>query len=118
MPIRGREERARRGGVGPEPVGTDTDEEMSSLIHDNREKSRFELDVNGQIVFANYRRQDSVLAILYVEAPPLLRGTGAASRLMQGIVEIARSEGRKIAPLCGYAASWIHGHEEHRELLR
>ena len=91
---------------------------MSPRIHDNREESRFELDVNGKIVFADYRRQDAVLVILYVEAPPSLRGTGAAGRLMQGIVEIARSEGRKIAPLCGYAASWIHSHEEHRDLLR
>jgi predicted GNAT family acetyltransferase len=94
------------------------DEKMSPRIHDNREKSRFELDVNGQIVFADYRRQDSVLVILYIEAPPSLRGTGAASRLMEAIAEIARSEGRKIAPLCDYAASWIHSHEEHRDLLR
>jgi uncharacterized protein len=90
---------------------------MSDPIRDNRERGRYELEIDGQIVFAKYRREGATLSILHVEAPPRLRGTGAAGRLMQGIVEIARATGAKIVPLCGYAASWIHRHREHHELL-
>ena len=90
---------------------------MSELIQDNTGHSRFELNVDGQVVFASYRRQGEVLAIYHVEAPPQLRGTGAAGRLMRGVAEAARQEGRKIAPYCGYAAAWLRRHKEYRDLL-
>jgi predicted GNAT family acetyltransferase len=90
---------------------------MNSRVHDNVDRSRFELNVDGQVAFANYRRQGSVLVIQHVEAPVPLRGTGAAGRLMQGIVELARAEGRRIAPMCSYAHAWIRRHKEHHDLL-
>jgi predicted GNAT family acetyltransferase len=92
-------------------------EGMTSQVTDNREKSRFELDVAGQIAFANYRRQGATLVIPHVEAPLPLRGTGAAGRLMQGVMEIARAEGLRVVPLCGYASAWIRRHKQYRDLL-
>ena len=86
-------------------------------VSDNREQSRYELDVDGQIAYANYRRQGSTLVIPYVYAPPALRGTGASGRLLEGVMEIARGDGLKVVPLCGYAASWLRRHKEHRDLL-
>ncbi|WP_448207062.1 GNAT family N-acetyltransferase [Azospirillum sp. sgz302134] len=91
---------------------------MSTPVKDNPAKGRFELDVNGQTVFANYRRNGSTLYIPYVEAPPSLRGTGAAGRLMEGVMRIARAEKLTVVPICGYAANWIHRHREHHDLLR
>jgi predicted GNAT family acetyltransferase len=83
-----------------------------ATVRDNRERSRFELEEGGAVAFANYRRDEGTLVIRYVEAPPVLRGTGAAGRLMQGVMEIARAEGAKVVPLCGYAAAWIRRHKE------
>jgi predicted GNAT family acetyltransferase len=83
---------------------------MSNLVRDNTERSCYELEIDGQIVFANYRRDGAIVSILHVEAPIPLRGTGAASRLMQGIVEIAGATGAKIVPLCSYAAAWLRRH--------
>jgi predicted GNAT family acetyltransferase len=88
-----------------------------SAVTDNAAASRYELEVDGKIVFALYRRDGSTVVIRHVEAPPSLRGTGAASRLMQGIIEIARAEGLKVRPLCSYAAAWLSRHEKHRDLL-
>jgi predicted GNAT family acetyltransferase len=90
---------------------------MMDAVRDNAAESRYELEVDGQIVFAHYRRREGTLVIPYVEAPPALRGTGAAGRLMQGVAEIARAEGLKIVPLCSYAAAWMRRHPEHRDLL-
>lgn len=89
----------------------------SATITDNPDKSRYELDVDGQIVFAVYRRDGSTLAIRHVEAPPSLRGTGAASRLMHGVMDIARTQRLKVLPLCSYAAAWLSRHEKYRDLL-
>jgi hypothetical protein len=54
---------------------------MSKTVRDNSERNRYELEIDGQIVFARYRRDGTTLFILHVEAPPALRGTGAAGRL-------------------------------------
>ena len=86
-------------------------------IRDNAAAGRFELDVQGQIVFADYRRTPGLLIIDYVEAPPALRGTGAAGQLMEGVAAEARREGVRIVPICGYAAAWLRRHREHADLL-
>jgi len=90
---------------------------MSDTIRDNAADRRFELERNGHIAFANYERRGSDLVIRHVEAAIPLRGTGAAGELMKGVAEIARSEGLKITPLCGYAWAWIKRHKEYRDLL-
>jgi predicted GNAT family acetyltransferase len=86
-------------------------------FHDAEERRRFELDVGGETVFADYRREPDSLVIRYVFAPPALRGTGAADRLMTAIAGQAREEGRRIVALCHYAHQWLRSHKAHRDLL-
>ena len=71
----------------------------------------------GLIAFANYRRNGSVLVIPHVEAPPALRGTGAAGRLMAGVLALVRERGEKIVPTCSYAAAYMRQHKDQRDLL-
>lgn len=80
-------------------------------MKDNKLSSRFELEKDGKIVFADYRLEDKTLYIDYVEAPQELRGTGAAGRLMEEIVKKANAENLKIVPICGYAALWLKRHK-------
>ncbi|MGQ9366552.1 GNAT family N-acetyltransferase [Azospirillum sp. ST 5-10] len=90
---------------------------MDQPVTDNTARRRFELEIDGMTVFASYRREPGELHIPYVEAPVPLRGTGAADRLMHGIMRIARDEGRRVVPICGYAALWMRRHGEYRDLL-
>lgn len=83
---------------------------MTDVFSDNKAANRFELNVGGEIAFANYRVEGKTLYIDYVEAPHSLRGTGAAGRLMEHIVTIAKSNNYEIVPICGYAASWLRRH--------
>ena len=69
------------------------------------------------LAYADYRRQGDRLVIPYVYAAPPLRGGGAAGRLMEGVLAVARREGRKVTPLCGYAAAYIRRHRQHHDLL-
>lgn len=91
--------------------------EAPEIITDNADLGRFELVQGGETAFARYRKENGVLLILHVEAPPALRGTGAAGRLMQGIMQAARSQSLKILPICGYAAAWMQRHPECQDLL-
>lgn len=86
-------------------------------LHDNTNAGQYELDIDGQTVFARYRREDGVLTILWVEAPPGLRGTGAAGRLMKLVAQEAREKGWRVVPVCGYAAAWLRRSPEYRELV-
>ncbi len=72
--------------------------------------SRFELMEQGHTAFGNYHVDGDALYIDYVEAPPELRGTGAAGRLMEGIMAYVAENKLKAVPICGYAASWIKRH--------
>jgi predicted GNAT family acetyltransferase len=89
---------------------------MDQAVSDNSERQRFELPVGDQVVFADYRRRDSHLSITHVEAPVSLRGSGAAGRLMQGMLDLIRAEGLKVTPLCSYARAWMQRHPEYDDL--
>lgn len=86
-------------------------------VTDNTARQRFELEIDGQIVFADYRRQGNVVIVPHVEAPPALRGSGASGQLMEGMLALLRGRGEKIMPTCSYAAAYIRRHSEHHELL-
>ena len=78
--------------------------------------STFELYENGALAFADYRADSGRLIIPHVEAAHALRGTGAAARLMEGVVDAARQRGLKIVPLCPYADAWMRKHPETADL--
>lgn len=86
-------------------------------VVDNTARNRFELEEEGGLSYADYRREGGRMYIDYVLAPPALRGTGAAGRLMEGVLAAARAEGAKVTPVCGYAAAYIRRHREHADLL-
>ncbi len=86
-------------------------------LRDNTADSRYEMDVDGETTFARYRKEDGVLTILWVEAPPALRGSGAAGRLMKLVAQEARDQKWRVVPVCGYAAAWLRRSPEFRELV-
>lgn len=86
-------------------------------VTDNLSSKRFELEEKGLVAFAIYRRDGSNVVIPHVEAPPSLRGAGTAGRLMNGIVELARTKGFKITPTCSYARLWFRRNQDAADVL-
>ncbi len=86
-------------------------------MRDDAERRRFEHAEAGGVVHADYARRPGLLVIRHVYAPPVLRGTGAAGRLMEAVAAQARAEDRRILPLCGYARAWLAASPAHRDLL-
>jgi predicted GNAT family acetyltransferase len=83
----------------------------------NKDEQRFELTENGYLAWAEYRVHDGKYQLPHVEAEPPLRGTGAAGRLMQAIVEHARATGIVIEPRCPYARAWFARHPDTADVL-
>ncbi len=86
-------------------------------VMDNAARSRFELEERGLVAFADYHLRGDNLVIPHVEAPPALRGTGTAGRLMTGVLDLIRERGLKVVPSCPYAAAFIQRHPQYQDLL-
>ena len=91
--------------------------EPKTRVVDNAAHERFELEIDGQIAFADYQRRGTVVIVPHVEAPVELRGTGASAELMEGVLALLRSRGETIVPLCSWAAAYLRRHPEHQDLL-
>jgi predicted GNAT family acetyltransferase len=96
---------------------TMTDNSAASAVVENPVRHRYELAEGGEVAFAVTHKEPGRWIITYVEAPPALRGTGAAGRLMQGVLDLARAEGVSVTPQCAYARAWMQRRPEYGDLL-
>ena len=89
---------------------------MSNNVRDNTQQHRFELDVEGQIAYSEYRRTDGLLTVMHTEVPKALEGRGIGSALARGLLDIARAEGLKVKPLCPFVRAYMDRHPEYADL--
>lgn len=88
-----------------------------SDVRDNKTQSRFELDVDGGTVFANYRLTPSAVIITHTETPRALRGRGIASKLVEGALDLIRADGRKVIAGCSFVAVYLRRHPEYADIV-
>jgi predicted GNAT family acetyltransferase len=90
---------------------------MQDTIKDIAAKSRFELEVEGDVAFASYRRANGELTIFHTEVPVALRGRGIGSRLVRAVLDEIRRRGMRVVPRCSFVRSVIERNPEYRDLL-
>jgi predicted GNAT family acetyltransferase len=88
-----------------------------SDVRDNTERSRFEINVDGNIAFSGYLRTGDRLTIRHTEVPKALEGRGIGSALARGLLDLARTQKLKVKPLCPFVAGYIKKHPEYADLL-
>lgn len=81
-------------------------------VRDNKSLSRFELNVEGAIAFADYRLAPGTVIITHTETPRALRGRGFASQLVQGALERIRDDGLKVVAGCGFVVDYLRKHPQ------
>jgi uncharacterized protein len=89
----------------------------TAIVRDNKTRSRFELDVEGGVAFANYRRTPQAVIITHTETPTLLRGQGIASELVEGALALIRADGHKVIAGCGFVVDYLRKHPEYGDLV-
>lgn len=87
-----------------------------AAVRDNKAQSRFELDVEGAVAFANYRLTPSTVIITHTETPRSLRGRGIASELVKGALELIRADGLKVVAGCSFVVDYLAKHPEAADL--
>jgi predicted GNAT family acetyltransferase len=90
---------------------------MEYNIVNNKERSRFEIALDGEYAFVDYRWYKAHLAIMHTEVPPAYQGKGVAARLVKYVLEYAKQQGLKILVYCPYTAMYIQRHPEYKELV-
>lgn len=81
-------------------------------VRDNKSLSRFELDVEGAVAFADYRLAPGTVIITHTETPCALRGRGIASQLVQGALERIRDDGLKVVAGCSFVVDYLRKHPQ------
>src|SRR6266568_1014754 len=89
---------------------------MAASVRNNKDRSRFELDVESEIAFANYRLTPSAVIITHTETPRALRGRGIASELVKGALELIRADGRKVIAGCGFVVDYLRRNPQFADL--
>ena len=88
-----------------------------SAVHNNEERSRYELIEQGHTAFAAYVINGDVVTFTHTVVPPALQGMGVGSRLIAAALADVRSHGRTLVPQCPFVAAYIAKHPEWRDLL-
>src|SRR3954451_1067437 len=97
-------------------IGFDREYADMVAVRDNKALSRFEMDVDGAVTFANYRLTPQAVIITHTETPRALRGRGVASELVKGALELIRADGRKVIAGCGFVVDYLYKHPEFSDL--
>ena len=90
---------------------------MANPVRDNPARQRFELDIDGDTAFLGYRLASGVLTLVHTETPPEMRGKGAGSALVRGVLELARTRGLRLVVLCDFVRAYMGKHPEFDDLL-
>jgi uncharacterized protein len=88
----------------------------TAIVRDNKALSRFEMDVEGGLAFANYRLAPSTVIITHTETPRALRGRGIASELVKGALQLIRADGLKVVAGCGFVVDYLRKHPEYADM--
>ncbi|MFD4658229.1 GNAT family N-acetyltransferase [Kitasatospora sp. NPDC058444] len=91
---------------------------MDQSVTDNTEKSRFEIQEDGELAgFAEYHRSGDEIAFIHTEIDPRFEGRGLGSRLARAALDTAREQQLAVLPYCPFIRGWITKHPEYADLV-
>lgn len=83
----------------------------------NDEAKRFEMIVDGHVVFINFGEYEKQLALVQTESPPALAGRGAGTAIVEKTLAWARDNGFLVLPYCPFVFLYIKRHPEWKSLV-
>lgn len=86
-------------------------EKHCNLVN-NTSENRYEMEVEGQKAYVDYRTYPDVVELTYTYVPASCRGKQTGSKLVESVLEHVRAQRLKVIPRCGFIAQWIRKHPE------
>jgi predicted GNAT family acetyltransferase len=90
---------------------------MATEMRNNREQSRYELVIDGELVgIADYRVVGDVVVFPHTEIERSRRGDGLGAQLVRYALDDVAATKRRVVAQCSYVAEFIADHPEYAGL--
>ncbi len=86
------------------------------VVH-NETTLQFEISLEEQQAFLQYRLLDDKIWLMHTEVPKTLEGRGIASALAHYAFEWSKTQNKKIKVLCPFVAVFLKRHPEYNALV-
>jgi uncharacterized protein len=91
---------------------------MTTEVRDNRDRARYELVADGEVVaFVQYSVRGGRILLVHTEVPEPRSGKGLASALVTGALDDIRARGLCVVPICPFVERFIEKHPEYDDLV-
>lgn len=87
------------------------------IITNNEQQQQFQVRVEGELAYLEYRHYKGDIAFMHTEVPESLSGRGIASALAEYAFKFAREHKLPVMVYCPFVASWLKKHPENRDVL-
>ncbi len=92
---------------------------MTTTVQDAPERSRFEIEVDGELAgFLDYRKDGDEYALPHTRIYPQFEGRGLGHELVRGALEEIAERGGTVLPYCPFVPKVIRDNPEFTELVR
>lgn len=86
-------------------------------LHVNKIEHRFEMEVEEQTAFIDYKQNGNKLYLVHTEVPPELEGKGVGSALVQKTLQYIEEHHFQVVPYCPFVQAFLERHHEWKRLL-
>ncbi len=93
------------------------EEFISIPLNKNKEKNRFELVVDNQTSFIDYKERNQKIYLIHTEVPVQQEGKGISSALIEKTFQYIEANQYKLIALCPAVVAYIRRHPEWKRLL-
>jgi predicted GNAT family acetyltransferase len=90
--------------------------DQSPLVN-NKAKHSFEMIIDGQRAFIDYRQTGDTYVLIHTEVPETLRGKGIATGLVEKTFKYLEENNRKMQPYCAYIQAYLKTHPDWKRLI-
>jgi predicted GNAT family acetyltransferase len=87
------------------------------IVVNNEDKLRFEVSLNGEFAFIDYRYYKKDIAFMHTTVPESFRGMGIAAAIAVKALDFARQQHRKIMLYCPFMSKYVREHPEYHTLV-
>jgi uncharacterized protein len=87
-----------------------SDQYQSIPLINNEKASRFEMTVDDEVSFIQYKKMSHAIALLHTEVPQAMEGRGIAAALVEKTFHYMEENHLKIISLCPYVSLYLKRH--------
>ena len=82
----------------------------NSPVTHNEAKGQFEIAVENNAAFLQYRRTNDHISLIHTEVPEASRGKGLGNQLVRAALDYAHFNQLKVVPVCPFVKAYLQKH--------